>query len=82
MHSLILLYDAQRFEREQAEQAPDLLERDGLQFSRRAGPRTPLRTDHDWNPVSVYAPDDLSEEEFQELYEQHRAGVEELHLHY
>lgn len=82
MHSLILLYDTNTYTREQAEDAPDLLERDGRVLSRRAGPRTPLNTDHAWDPVSVYAPDELSEEEFQELYELHRAGVEELRLHY
>lgn len=82
MHTLILLYDATTFEREHAEQSPDFLERGGITLVRQAGPRTPLRTDHDWEPVSVYAPDDLTEEEFQQLYEAHRAGIEELHLHY
>lgn len=82
MHTLILLVDTQRFERQQAEQSPESLQHDGRTYVRQAGPRTPVRTNQEWQPVSVYAPDDLTEEEFQELYEAHRAGVEELHLHY
>lgn len=37
---------------------------EGVSYSLRAGPRQPLPTDHDWYPVAVYAPDEITEEEF------------------
>jgi hypothetical protein len=64
------------------EEATELLERDGRVFSLRGGPRQPLPTDHAWDPVAVYAPDELSEEEFQELFELHRKHIPELNLRY
>jgi hypothetical protein len=67
---------------ERLEQAPELIERDGVVFSLRGGPRQPKPTDRAWDPVAVYAPDELSEEEFQDLYETHRPTVPELNLHY
>ena len=47
-----------------------------------AGPRQPLATDRQWDPVAVYAPDELTEEEFQDLYATHRPHVAELGLKY
>lgn len=82
MNCVILLYGDNDYERERWPDLPDLTERRGLVLSRRAGPRTPLPTDHDWEPVSVYAPDDLTEEEFQDLYAANRAHVAELNLKY
>lgn len=82
MLTLILLHGAARVTREAQAAAPDLLERDGVSYSLRAGPRTPQATDHAWDPVAVYAPDDLSEEEFQDLYAAARAQVPEFNLHY
>ncbi|MBE1160803.1 hypothetical protein [Dyella acidiphila] len=67
---------------ERIEEAPELLERDGRWFSLRGGPRQPQPTDHAWDPVAVYALDELSEEEFQQLFEAHRAHVPELNLKY
>lgn len=67
---------------EHVEDAPDLLERDSRWFSLRGGPRQPQTTDHVWDPVAVYAPDELSEEEFQDLYELNRPRVPELNLKY
>ena len=67
---------------EQIEEAPELLERDGRWFSLRGGPRQPQPTDHAWDPVAVYAPDELTEEEFQELFELHKKRVPELTLKY
>ncbi|MHA6202943.1 hypothetical protein ACXU4B_00795 [Dyella soli] len=64
------------------EEAPELLERDGRWFSLRGGPRRPQPTDHAWDPVAVYAPDELTEEEFQELFELNRKQVPELNLKY
>jgi hypothetical protein len=67
---------------ERLEEAPELLERDGIAFSLRGGPRRPKPTDRVWDCVGVYAPDDLTEEEFQELYEVNRPEVPELNLRY
>ena len=67
---------------EQLEEAPELLERDGRLFSLRGGPRQPRATDHVWDPVAVYALDELTEEEFQELFELHKKHVPELNLKY
>lgn len=67
---------------EHMEEAPELLQRDGRWFSLRAGPRQPLQTDRVWDPVAVYAPDELTEEEFQDLFELNRTRVPELNLKY
>lgn len=64
------------------EEAPELLERDGRWFSLRGGPRQPQPTDRVWDPVAVYALDELTEEEFQDLYELHRKRIPELNLKY
>lgn len=82
MNSVILLFGENDYERERWDDLPELVERRGLVLSRKAGPRTPLATDHAWEPVSIYASDDLTEEEFQDLYGANRAHVEELRLHY
>jgi len=82
MYAVILLKNPQHYARERWEQVPDLVDYEGESYSLRAGPRQPLPTDHAWEPVAVYAPDELSEEEFQELYELHRAQVVELGLKY
>lgn len=67
---------------EQIEEAPELLQRDGRWFSLRGGPRQPKPTDRVWDPVAVYAPDELTEEEFQDLFELNRKHVPELNLKY
>lgn len=67
---------------EHIEEAPELLERDGRWFSLRGGPRQPRPTDRVWDPVAVYAPDELTEEEFQELFELNKKQVPELNLRY
>ena len=67
---------------EHIEEAPELLERDGRWFSLRGGPRQPRPTDRVWDPVAVYAPDELTEEEFQELFELNKKHVPELNLRY
>ncbi|KAF1687379.1 hypothetical protein B1992_05250 [Pseudoxanthomonas broegbernensis] len=83
MNTIILLYDSQGWERAQWPDAPLVTDWNGRSVSLRAGPRTPLPQDgRDWPPVAVYAPDELSEEEFQSLYEAHRPGIVELGLHY
>ena len=82
MISAIFLIDAHTGRTESLEEAPDLLERDGRVFSLRAGPRQPQATDHVWDPVAVYAPDELTEEEFQELYWANQTRIPELQLKY
>jgi hypothetical protein len=67
---------------EHIEEAPELLQRDGRWFSLRGGPRQPQTTDHVWDPVAVYAPDELTEEEFQDLFELNRKRIPELNLRY
>ena len=64
MISAIFLITADTFRKEPVEEAPELLEREGVVYSLRGGPRTPQPTkDKVWDPVAVYAPDELSEEE-------------------
>lgn len=82
MISIIYLVAAHVVKREQRDDAPELIERDGVVFSLRGGPRQPKPTDRAWDSVAVYAPDELSEEEFQNLYELNRPAVPELNLHY
>ena len=56
-----------------------------IRATRRAPPRKsrqPLPTDHDWHPVAVYAPDEITEEEFQDWYALQQPAVEELRLKY
>lgn len=82
MIRVILLQGGNRHRVEQREDAPELVEYDGICYSLRAGPRTPQPTDHPWEPVAVYAPDEYNEEEFQDMYERARPQVEELRLKY
>lgn len=83
MISVFFLINTSTSKTEQLEEAPELLERDGMVFSLRGGPRTPQPTEgHVWNPVAVYAPDELSEEEFQALFEASQKRISELNLKY
>lgn len=82
MIRVILLQGGDRHRLELRDDAPELLDLDGVTYSLRAGPRTPQPTDHPWEPVAVYAPDEYSEEEFQEMYAAARPQVEELQLKY
>lgn len=83
MISAIFLITPGDSRREQVEEAPELLEREGVVYSLRGGPRTPQPTkERTWDPVAVYAPDELTEEEFQDLFEASRGRIEELNLHY
>jgi hypothetical protein len=83
MISVFFLIHADASKVEKLEEAPELLERDGILFSLRGGPRTPQPTDgHTWDPVAVYAPDELTEEEFQTLFEASKKRISELNLKY
>jgi len=82
MYAVILLQGQSRYARERWEQLPALVDYQGQSLSLRAGPRQPLPTDHVWDPVAVYAPDELTEEEFQEIYALNRHKITELDLKY
>jgi len=82
MIRIVLLQAENRHRTELREDAPELLDYDGITYSLRAGPRTPQPTDRVWEPIAVYAPDEFNEEEFQEMYEAARHRVEELSLKY
>lgn len=53
----------------------------GREVSLRAGPRDRISRGQTLEPVAVYAPDELTEEEFQDLYFAHKDRVHELALH-
>ncbi|MCW4455661.1 hypothetical protein OK348_12785 [Flavobacterium sp. MXW15] len=82
MFDVILLKYPEGFAREHWQQLPELVDHEGIGYSLRAGPRQPLPTDREWDPVAVYAPEELTEEEFQELYQRNRGIVPELDLKY
>lgn len=82
MYQVILLKSASTFARARWEAVDEVVEQEGVTYSLRAGPRQPLPTDHAWDPVAVYAPDEISEEEFQDWYAQLQPQVEELRLKY
>ena len=82
MYQVIVLKSASGFARARWEVVDDVVEHEGVTYSLRAGPRQPLPSDHAWDPVAVYAPDEISEEEFQDWYTQLQPQVEELRLKY
>lgn len=54
----------------------------GLEISLRAGPRERTSShDEALEPVAVYAPDELKEQEFQDLHQVHKDRIPELRLH-
>jgi hypothetical protein len=83
MISAFFLINAGTSKREMLEETPELLQRDNRVFSLRGGPRRPRPVGkRTWDPVAVYAPDELTEEEFLDLYEASRKHIEELNLRY
>jgi hypothetical protein len=82
MYQVILLTSETTFARERWDAVEEVLDYAGATYSLRAGPRQPLPTDHAWDPVAVYAPDEISEEEFQDWYARLQPQVEELRLKY
>lgn len=82
MYQVILLKSETGFARQRWETLDEVVEHEGVSYSLRAGPRQPLPTDHAWDPVTVYAPDEISEEEFQDWYLALQPQVEELRLKY
>jgi len=82
MYQVILLKSETDFGREHWEAVEDVVEREGVAYTLRAGPRQPLPTDHPWDEVAVYAPEEITEEEFQDWYARLQPQVEELRLKY
>lgn len=82
MIEIILLLGSDDYAIEHWPEAPDVIDYKGRPFSLRAGPRVPVATDHEFEPVAVYAPDELTEEEFQELFYALQPKVAELRLKY
>ena len=82
MFVVILLKGQNRYARERWEQVPEVVEYEGHGFSLRAGPRQPQPSSQKREQVAVYAPDELTEEEFQEIYELNRSHIAELALKY
>ncbi|UNK48502.1 hypothetical protein MNR01_12130 [Lysobacter sp. S4-A87] len=82
MIEIILLLGSDDYAIEHWEDAPDLVDYKGRPFSRRAGPRVPVSSDRGIEPVAVYAPDELTEEEFQDLFYALQPKVPELALKY
>lgn len=80
MIEIILVWGKNNYAVERWEQAPGLVTYNGVEFSLRAGPRMPRATDHAWDPIAVYAPDELTEEEFNELFYAVKPNVPELNL--
>lgn len=82
MFVVILLKGQNRYAREHWEQLPEVVDYEGNGYVLRAGPRRPLPTHRHWEPVAVYAPGELTEEEFHEIYELNRHHILELGLEY
>ncbi|MFI8569895.1 hypothetical protein ACIGEO_00050 [Stenotrophomonas bentonitica] len=82
MYQVILLKSETGFARQQRETADDVLDYEGVTYTLRAGPRQPLPTDHAWDEIAVYAPEEITEEEFQDWYARLQPQVEELRLKY
>jgi hypothetical protein len=82
MYQVILLTSQGGFARQHWEAVDEVVEYEGVTYSLRAGPRQPLPTDHPWDEIAVYAPEEISEEEFQDWYAALQPQVEELRLKY
>jgi len=82
MFVVILLKGQNRYARERWEQLPEVVEYEGRGFCLRAGPRQPQPTTQVWEPVAIYAPHELTEDEFMEIYELNRHHIVELSLEY
>ena len=82
MYQVILLKSESSFVRASWEQAEEVIEHEGVTYTLRAGPRQTLPTDRDWDPIVVYAPEEIPEEDFQDWYAAQQPQVEELRLKY
>lgn len=81
MFTIVVLWDAKNAEVTQWEEIPALITWKDRELSLRAGPRERVDSDGNSSQVAVYLPDELNEEEFQELFAAHEKRIPELHLH-
>ncbi|SEM53634.1 hypothetical protein SAMN02800694_1427 [Luteibacter sp. UNCMF331Sha3.1] len=82
MITAVFIYTGSDIRTAHVEEAPLLVERDGLQFSLQAPPRVPQPNPLTSEPVAVYALDDETEEEFQDLFELAQKNEPLLRLKY
>ncbi|AMJ57962.1 MULTISPECIES: hypothetical protein [Stenotrophomonas] len=80
MFVVILLKGQSRYARERWDQLPKVVEYEGHGFSLRAGPHPPQPSSGAREQVAVYAPAELTEQEFQEIYELNCGHIAELAL--
>lgn len=81
MFTIVVLWDTKNAEVTQWEDTPALITWKDRELSLRAGPRERVDADGNTSQVAVYLPDELNEEEFQELFALHEKHIPELHLH-
>ncbi|KRG63034.1 hypothetical protein ABB26_13660 [Stenotrophomonas humi] len=81
MYTIVIIWDSNNAEVTQWEEAPMVITWKDREISLRAGPRERVDQNGVTSKVAVYLPDELTEEEFQELFALHEKNVPELHLH-
>jgi len=82
MITAVFIYSPSDIRKEHVDEAPLLIERDGLQFSLQAPPRVPQPNPLTSDAVAVYAVDNETEEEFQDLFELAQKNEPLLRLKY
>ncbi|MGE8281993.1 MAG: hypothetical protein ACN6O2_16360 [Stenotrophomonas sp.] len=80
MYTIVVLWDANNAEVTQWDETPWVVTWKDRELSLRAGPRKRVDADGNSSQVAVYLPDELNEEEFQELFALHEKHIPELHL--
>ncbi len=81
MYTIVVLWDRSNAEVTQWEDVPMVTTWKDRELSLRAGPRERTAADGSTSQVAVYLPDELNEEEFQDLFSVHEKHISELHLH-
>ncbi|MCD9086371.1 hypothetical protein [Stenotrophomonas sp. SY1] len=81
MYTIVILWDSNNAEVVQWDDVPMVTTLKDREISLRAGPRERVDDHGVASQVAVYLPDELTEEEFQELFDVHRKHVPELNLH-
>lgn len=80
MYTIVLLWSTKEAEVVHWDEAPLVRAYNGRDVSLRAGPRERQGSDGPLEPVAVYAPDEFTEEEFQDLYYAHHDRLPELQV--
>ncbi len=81
MYTIVILWDNANAEVVQWDDVPMVTTWKDREISLRAGPRERVDANGSRSQVAVYLPDELTEEEFQDLFAAHEKQVPELHLH-